>query len=399
MYPSYAKNMKLRVASFTDYLLFSIVYLVQGALGLSAVAMPLFQRNVLNLSIPEIAWISGIVGIPWVLKPIYGLLSDYYPLFKLRRKPYLLIASSIACVGWFLTGMMTDSFWTLIVFQLIAAIGIASTDVFADGLAVQKSNDANRGLIQSICWGSRSVGAIITGFAGGWLLGVLTYQQVFLWVAALPLLVFLTSLCIREKKVDIAPKRPEKLLKHLYKSFIGEKQLLIAGAFLFIWFITPSFGAPLFFYLKETLQFSDMSLGLLVSISSTGGLVGAILYATILDRFRLKNVLLVLVWVNFFWTFIFLTINSQMTAYIIYFFTGIIGYMSLIPCMKLTAEVCPKGIEASAFAVVTGIVNLSSGVFAPWIGGILFKFLGLQPLIIISAFAGLLALFVLRYLE
>jgi len=74
--------MKAKKTDFFDYALFAIVYFVQGALGLAGIALPLFMRESLGLSIVQITMISSIAGIPWILKPLYGLLSDYYPLFS-----------------------------------------------------------------------------------------------------------------------------------------------------------------------------------------------------------------------------------------------------------------------------------------------------------------------------
>jgi hypothetical protein len=43
----------------------------------------------------EIAHFSAMLTIPWVLKPLYGLLSDLVPLAGTRRKSYLILASVV----------------------------------------------------------------------------------------------------------------------------------------------------------------------------------------------------------------------------------------------------------------------------------------------------------------
>src|SRR3989338_3363044 len=187
-------------ATHTDYLLFSIVYFLQGALRLTGIAMPLFMRQELGLSISEIAVYSGIMSLPWTIKPIYGLLSDYVPLFKYRRKSYAIIASLLAITGWIITGSVS-TIMQLLTAQILVELGIASLDVFIDGLAVQKSTSANRGLIQSICWGSRSLGAIIAGFFGGYLLSFFTYRELFI-ISIIPLIfVLIFSIKVKENKI------------------------------------------------------------------------------------------------------------------------------------------------------------------------------------------------------
>jgi len=42
------------------------------------------------------------VTIPWVIKPIWGLLTDAKPLFGYRRKSYLILFGFLGTVGWIL---------------------------------------------------------------------------------------------------------------------------------------------------------------------------------------------------------------------------------------------------------------------------------------------------------
>jgi len=50
--------------SRSDKIIFSIVYFVQGALGLSGLALPFFVREVMGLSISEVAMLYGIISLP-----------------------------------------------------------------------------------------------------------------------------------------------------------------------------------------------------------------------------------------------------------------------------------------------------------------------------------------------
>src|SRR3989442_15549074 len=52
-----------------------------------------------GLSAGQVADFFAITIIPWLIKPVYGLLSDFLPLFGYRRKSYLLLTSATAGVG------------------------------------------------------------------------------------------------------------------------------------------------------------------------------------------------------------------------------------------------------------------------------------------------------------
>jgi hypothetical protein len=77
-----------------------VVYFVQGALGLAALARTYFLKDQLGLAPAEQAALMGVTTLPWVIKPVYGFLTDGLPIFGLRRKPYLVIGGLLGSAAW-----------------------------------------------------------------------------------------------------------------------------------------------------------------------------------------------------------------------------------------------------------------------------------------------------------
>lgn len=67
------------------------VYLVQGLLGLSRLAVFTFFKDDLALDPASVGFLTGLGFAPWVIKPLYGFLSDTVPLFGYRRRSYLIL--------------------------------------------------------------------------------------------------------------------------------------------------------------------------------------------------------------------------------------------------------------------------------------------------------------------
>src|ERR1043165_6753788 len=44
----------------------------------------------------HIAAFAALLAVPWSLKPLFGLLTDFVPLFGYRRKSYLIATSALA---------------------------------------------------------------------------------------------------------------------------------------------------------------------------------------------------------------------------------------------------------------------------------------------------------------
>ena len=40
-----------------------------------------------------------MMSLPWSLKIVYGFISDSFPIFEMKRKPYLLIGASLNAVS------------------------------------------------------------------------------------------------------------------------------------------------------------------------------------------------------------------------------------------------------------------------------------------------------------
>src|SRR5215210_2661572 len=78
--------------------LFGALYFLQGFGEPTDGLMAQPVRTLLGTwgrSVSESATFSALLAIPWALKPLYGLLSDFVPLWGSRRKGYLIVTSAV----------------------------------------------------------------------------------------------------------------------------------------------------------------------------------------------------------------------------------------------------------------------------------------------------------------
>ena len=92
------------------------VYFVQGILGLARLAVSFFLKDDLGLTPAEVAALTGITAIPWIIKPLFGFMSDGLPIFCYRRRPYLILSGLLGSASWLaLAYFVTDAFTDLLV--------------------------------------------------------------------------------------------------------------------------------------------------------------------------------------------------------------------------------------------------------------------------------------------
>ena len=78
--------------------LFAIVYFAQG--------MWYLPNQTITVSFKDAGYTASAVAdfflistLPWIIKPVYGLISDFIPLFGRRRKSYFVVTTSLAAAA------------------------------------------------------------------------------------------------------------------------------------------------------------------------------------------------------------------------------------------------------------------------------------------------------------
>src|SRR5215471_19298240 len=118
---------------------FALVYLVEG-IGQtdSLISQPLnyYLKQVFQWTPVEIAAFLAVLNLPWIIKPVYGIVSDFVPLFGYRRKTYLIAANAAAAVAYF-AAVIADAPSTLVFLLLLTAYGMAIASTLCGAILVE----------------------------------------------------------------------------------------------------------------------------------------------------------------------------------------------------------------------------------------------------------------------
>src|SRR5215212_4183835 len=108
---------------------FALVYFSQGVSQVVCLLnqpLRMYLQDVAKLNSSGIANFLFVVTIPWMIKPAYGLLSDFVPIFGYRRKSYLLLMNMLAAVG-FLAVMGVRSPGAVMIALALTGVGVAAS--------------------------------------------------------------------------------------------------------------------------------------------------------------------------------------------------------------------------------------------------------------------------------
>ena len=370
-------------------LFFAAIYFVQGIAepGAGIASQPIFflLKDGLRLSAGETATFLALVSVAWNIKPLYGLTSDFFPLFGYRRKSYLLLTTALAAAGWFLLGSQAAyTYGPSLVILMVCGLGLAFSDVLCDAVMVETGKPLGMtGKFQAIQWGAINTASVLAGIGGGWLSEHVSYQRTFLLVSLFPLIsLTATALCVREARVRY-DRQVVRQTAVAVRSAIGSRPLWVAAGFIFLWNFSPSFGVPLEYYLVDTLGVSKIFLGTLSSLGSAAAIVGAAVFGKICRRLPMRRLLNLSIAIGVVSTFAYWRLVGRWSAIALTIGTGAISMIATLATFDLAARSCPDKAEGTFFAALMSIANLGTAGSA-FVGGRLYDWMGLKPLILVS---------------
>jgi len=412
----------------------AFLYFVQGLLGISKIAINFYYKDMLNLSPFELTTITSITAIPWIIKPLYGFISDTYPFFGYKRKSYLVLSSLLGSISWVIManfvsliniGQMETGIITLInsvSLVMLSFIGFAFSDVLLDAIAVSKTREQNNtSSIQTIFWVSSLLGSIISSYFSGYLLQNYGTVFVFYLSAVFPLITVVISVFIKEPlnyKLQYSRADTIQLLKIKIKKILNtlsQKTILYPLLLLMISNAMPKISTTLFYYEVNKLGFQPEFFGMIGSASSIASLLGIVLYNQQLKSIQLRAILK--------WTCILNMILGMLPLILVTHINRLIGIpdtwfailddiiisifsqISTMPILVLAAQICPSGIEGMLYATITSANNLSNNI-GKLLGGLLtlmmgvtnYNFTNLPWLIILTNLFGLIPLMLLNFI-
>lgn len=381
-------------------MVFWLVYFfsTNGMASLPAIAVSFLLKDVLHMTASQAAYFSAITMLGWLVKPIWGIISDTVPLFGYRRKSWLVITALGAAAIWFYLGATETPRYTttlLIMLFTVSAMFYAFNDVVCDGLMVETGKSHNlTGKFQVWQWSGVYVAAVITGIGGGWVAEHLSYQKIFTVNGIFPLIVMLAVVLFIKEDRSIDRRSQVRASFQAFREAAKERRLWAIAFFLFAWTFSPSFGAPFFYFSVDTLHFGKVYLGAVSTVAAIGSLIGTLAFGRYENKFKTGRILYYTVALGTIVTLLDLIYFTQFmigSPIIVRTYNitmaiamgALSGFTSLI-LLNLAARICPKWGEGTTFAALVSFWNIGL-MGSQALGGYLFDKIGLQPLIVVSA--------------
>ena len=288
--------------------IFGTTYVVQGSSALSDIPTLYFIKFVLNMGDAGGQLFQSLKSIGWLVKPLWGFISDRFPLFGYRRKSWFILMALLGVVFWLFNALFA---FLGVRIPLVYLIGFnlafstyAFVDVVADAIMVEHGRRLKRvGSFISFQWTMLSLANAVVTALSGWFQeriqgGEMAYWMIFLATGLSPLVTALVGFMNIPERPAEPPGRRHKptrvfqwrtiynkalqtlrSLPALVRSLIKtNKLLLLLVLFIVLWNFSPSIGYIERSYLIDVRGFTPAAFGAILTLQALTFLLSIVTY-------------------------------------------------------------------------------------------------------------------------
>jgi len=397
----------------------AVMYLTVAATAAQAVSelgAQYFAKDQLSLGPASMDFYLSFYAVGWVIKPVWGFITDSYPINGQRRKPYLMLSLLLAALGFISYGFVHTrmQFLAALIFTNLC---MAFMSVIAQALLVQRSggkslngaavNFAHYYCVKTSCMASLTMLA-------GWLISFHSARCVLMSTSFLFVAVFLFTPLMRETPAQKV-MCPKEQLTIIY-GLLGRREFLGVMAYIVAFTAKPHSQSAMFYFNTNQLGYSPRFIATLHICGSIAQLTGYSLYKQYLTHVpfaqlsRVATPILAVVsalrLIQIFRMNCMLGLGDRVFTLACNFVLIMTTEVLWLPMLVVASRLCPKSVEATTFSIWLSVHNL--GI---WMSGVASFFLtaalgitredlsNLWVLIVLCSLATLLPLIVLPLLE
>jgi hypothetical protein len=308
------------------------------------------------------------IGLAWYFKPFAGILTDSFPLFGSRRRSYILIAGSMATLGWAALAFTPHVYGKLLAVTMVLDAFMVLVSTVVGGYLVETAQAiAGSGRLTSLRMIVDQSCFIINGPAAGFLASI-----PFVWTTGacggiMFLIVPATIFFLHERERRIAPS---ELLGNARKQLVKigtAKTMWAAAGLMALFYIAPGISTAIFYKQQNDLHMNTEAQGMLTLLSGIGGVLAALGYSFLCRRLNLRQLLMGCMTFATFANLGYLFYSSVGRARMIESFNGFGYTLAELALMDLAIRATPAGSEGLGYSIMMSVRNLA--LFGTdWIG-------------------------------
>ena len=336
-----------------------IIGFYAGLCVISDLAVKYYFKDKKKVETTNLTKILIMIKIPYLIKPLYGLILDFIPIFGYKKKSYLFICFLVNSISWYSFIISNDKHMMFsLICLLFIHISLSFTTVI--GSAIQ---------------------ALVPSYFKGFLIEKYTNDIIFYVSALISLLILISGIILVEDKIQEKPKdeNKDKISSSLLEedkekeknnseennkgqiiNLIKNKNILILLSLIFILESSPFCTSPLFYYETNILNLDPQDLSHIDFLSQISIIIVIYIYKNLCFKYNFKAITFFVRIVQFLlFSLIYLLIIENTKKYIDDFYLVAMtmtlreGFISLgkLPYSLLAIQFSPLNLEATTYSL------------------------------------------------
>jgi MFS family permease len=330
-------------------------------LALGRLPLQFLLKNEVNVTREQMAAFFFWCALAWYLKPFAGVLTDAFPLFRTRRRHYLLISSLLACASWIAMAFVPHRYGALLLGSMTVNLFMVMASTVVGAFLVEAGQRMGAtGRLTALRLSVDYFCGLVVGPFGGLLATV-----GFAWTtganAAFAFSIFpIAYIFLREKPVARDHASDAFRAGHQLMTIVRSKNLWMALLFIALFYFSPGFSTPLFYRQTDELHFSKQAIGNLSIFSGFFGILATVAYSQLIKRVQIRTMLLIGVATAASGTLLYLFYSNWTRAMFIESQNGLFFSLAELALLDLAARATPKGCEGLGYSLMLSIRNLAA---------------------------------------
>ena len=403
-----------------------------GLCVISDLAVKYYFKDKKKVETANLTEILIIFKIPYMIKPLYGLLLDFFPIFGYKKKSYLFICFIVNILSWYIFIISNDRHMLFsIICLLFVNISLSFSTVIGSAIQVDLSKmyeNEKSNQLMSEYFIIKSVGTLLPSYFKGFLIEKYTNDIIFYISGLISLFILISGFILVEEKIpeNSDNKNKKEISNTLLDkekeggkseenkttqilNLIKNRNIILLLSLIFILEASPFCVSPLFYYETNFLNLNPQDLSYVDFLSQIAIIIVIYIYKNLCFKYNFKAITFFVRIFQFGLFFlIYLLITRITQKYINDFYLVMItmslheGFNSLgrLPYSLLAIQFSPLNLEATTYSLCTFSSYLGN-IFADYIDYFLavyfkishYNFENLGILVIVENIINLIPLF------
>ena len=383
-----------------------LLSLNEGLSEFSHLAISYFFKDILKLSPSESSFFRSLISFPYIFQPLFGLISDLFPIYGYKRKTYLILFGIFNFILWVILSIKNFSQFFSVFILFLINLNCTFINACSGGIVVEVSKKltlTDKKLERfNASHAYKNTGMVLSSILRGFIIELFGIKINFFLAGILSLINVVGGIIYYESNLNETKEDHNyQIIKNTnsndneeeynqininkklnFFTVIKNKKILIPLFLVLFFSSTPSYFESSFYYLSDMKGFNPRNFGELTIYIMILMLGISLLYKNYLKSFNKRKIIFWAILISFFCScffnvYIYFNLSSKIIVILSISLYVTIKSICSKPMLDLAFLSCPKGYEGSVMGLFGSALSFGKTI-STFLGSLLTSYFKIE---------------------